>query len=672
MRESDSRTGTGDSGYPTDAGESAAAVVALLPAEEAAPEAGVDRGGNPSGAVAVESLTEEFRVLRVDEIAPDPKNPRKTFDPAGLEELGASLLAVGMIEPLVVRAPVDGVHLLVAGERRWQAAVLKGIEMVPAIIRSYDPRQARLAQLTENLQRKSVDAVEEAEGFRELMDDFGYTAPQLAEMLGKKERVIYQRLALIEMPDAVKKAVRERRITLNHAILIARLRNVDHQTAALAYATEKAGVSVRGLDQWITENVMLKVTSAPFDRKDPDLLKSAGACGQCPKLTGNARGLFPATEFPSGDICTDRACYDEKIVQHINRAIAANRDLVQIKGGHGYWPKQPKHVYDVYSYTRVNKKSERCDSVADAIIVWGEGVGHQVQVCIAPKCEKHRPSHSGYYSPAEKASRAAEQKALKLKLEVTRLTRGRVVNAVLDASPVEVTTSVLETVVEQWWDDLGNDRRRIIRKRHPEWDADTLPVGDLSEAQLVRLLLEFSMASDLHVFSWGEQKPVTDGLRTKAEYVGVDCALIEQTVKAELADKGKKKAPSGKKAKSAKSVEDAKPFAVPDAEGRFSAADCEQLTFSKHGAEATIYIVRRAEGWQASYEVSIKGASDGGLPVACGVIEDSRAAAVTVVAEELADWTKANRTKANSKQAFAVHDWAIDQKHDAIEQASAA
>ena len=119
--------------------------------------------------------------------------------------------------------------------------------------------------------------------------------------------------------------------------------------------------------------------------------------------------------------------------------------------------------------------------------------------------------------------------------------RNRVVDAILDI-PVTLP-NLLETVTENWWEHLGSDYRRLIRKRHPEWDADILPIGDLPEEKMERLLIEFSLVRDLMVFSYGVDKGIGDGLKERAEAAGVDWKAIEAQVKAELnAPKPKKPA----------------------------------------------------------------------------------------------------------------------------------
>jgi ParB/RepB/Spo0J family partition protein len=484
--------------------------------------------------------------IPVDLIAVSGKNPRRTFDAEFLAEMAESMRQVGIIEPLVVRPGGDTGYVLVAGEQRLRAAKIAGLAEVPCVVRDYDDRQAREVQLVENLQRRNVTGIEEAEGFRELMSDYGYTAEQLAERVGRKPRVIYQRLALIELPAAVKDAMSARDLTVNHGILIARLKNPSHQAEALGYA--KRGCSVRDLDRWIKQQLTLKLDAAPFrwaDGSDAELVPEAGSCQVCSKRTGNSP-LFDSPKAPN--VCTDKECYELKVKGHINREIRrADGGLVQIiLGYYDFYPeKKPKHVYDRYDYTLIDNKNKRCDNAVPAIVVFGDGVGEKATVCISPLCKKHKSSNARSSSSQRSEAELTKARAEKLKLEIARALRGRVVDAILDAGVVLGTSQLLETAADHWWEHISSDYRRLIRKRHPEWDADIPPVDDLPDEKLKRLLIEFSLVRDLMVFSYSRETGIGDGLRERAEAAGVDWKAIEQAVTAELSAP-KKKAGKGK------------------------------------------------------------------------------------------------------------------------------
>ncbi|MBP1687767.1 MAG: ParB/RepB/Spo0J family partition protein [Deltaproteobacteria bacterium] len=138
--------------------------------------------------------------LTLTSIRPNPRQPRRHFDPNALAELAASIKARGLLQPLVVTPDGDG-YMLMAGERRWRAAQLAGLDSVPALIRSDDPLEVAMI---ENLQRADLTPIEEAEGLGHLIDRFGYTHEQLAEMVGKSRPYVSNTLVLCRLPEEIK------------------------------------------------------------------------------------------------------------------------------------------------------------------------------------------------------------------------------------------------------------------------------------------------------------------------------------------------------------------------------------------------------------------------------------------------------------------------------------
>jgi ParB/RepB/Spo0J family partition protein len=163
-----------------------------------------------------------FAMLQVAEIRPNPGNPRKRFDEGALAELAASIREHGVVEPLVVTR-ADGKYLIICGERRWRAAQLAGLETLPCIVRDIDPEAATEIMLIENLQRQDLDPIEEAEGFRELLEHHGYTQDSLAQRVGLSAGQVETRLRLLRLPEAVRGAVAERRLAPTAALELLRV-----------------------------------------------------------------------------------------------------------------------------------------------------------------------------------------------------------------------------------------------------------------------------------------------------------------------------------------------------------------------------------------------------------------------------------------------------------------
>lgn len=182
-------------------------------------------------------------VIDIARIAPNPDQPRRTFTEDALAELTASIREKGIIQPLVLRVnPRDpNGYEIVAGERRWRAAQRAQLHEVPAIVRELDDTEVLELAIIENIQRADLNAVEEAAGYRQLMDRFGHTQEKLAEALGKSRSHIANLLRLLNLPDAVLEMVRGGELSAGHA----RALITADDPEALARDIVKKGLSVR-------------------------------------------------------------------------------------------------------------------------------------------------------------------------------------------------------------------------------------------------------------------------------------------------------------------------------------------------------------------------------------------------------------------------------------------
>jgi len=185
--------------------------------------------------------------LEVSKIRPNPRQPRQFFDEAGLDDLARSMRTQGLLQPVVVRPLPDGQFELVAGERRWRAAQRAGIHKIPAVIRDVpDERMLELA-LIENVQREELNAIEEAEAYRILIDDLELTQNEVAERVGKQRTTVANALRLLNLPEAVKTMVRERLISMGHARALLALEDAK-TIEALAQRIIADGLSVRDVE----------------------------------------------------------------------------------------------------------------------------------------------------------------------------------------------------------------------------------------------------------------------------------------------------------------------------------------------------------------------------------------------------------------------------------------
>ena len=179
----------------------------------------------------------------IEQLKTNPDQPRQTFDQAELNELAASIREKGIIQPLIVRNAPDspGQYQIVAGERRWRAAQQAQLHEVPVIIRSFSDQDVHEIALIENIQRSDLNAIEEAQGYRVLMEKFHHTQEKLAEALGKSRSHIANCLRLLNLPPNIQKLVQNRLLSAGHARALVTSKNPD----ALAQEIMQKGLSVR-------------------------------------------------------------------------------------------------------------------------------------------------------------------------------------------------------------------------------------------------------------------------------------------------------------------------------------------------------------------------------------------------------------------------------------------
>lgn len=185
-------------------------------------------------------------ILRIAEIEPNREQPRQQFDEAALEELADSIREHGVLQPLLVRPLEGGRYQLVAGERRWRASRMAGLVEVPVIVREMTDEQAGAIALIENLQREDLNAVEEAEGYQSLMQQFGWTQEEVARRVHKSRPAISNALRLLGLPDRYREEIREGRMSAGHARALLAL--PEERREAVADQIVQQGLSVREVE----------------------------------------------------------------------------------------------------------------------------------------------------------------------------------------------------------------------------------------------------------------------------------------------------------------------------------------------------------------------------------------------------------------------------------------
>ena len=185
--------------------------------------------------------------IDIDDIKPNPNQPRKKFNVKRLEELSQSIQDNGVIQPLVVQRKGSG-YELVAGERRWRASRLAGLKKVPCLIREFDEKQNLIVTIIENMQREDLDPIEEANGLQQMIHKFGFTQEQVSESLGKSRAYIANSVRLLKLPEDVQKKVSEGKISAAHGRTLLSLEDPRKQRM-LAERIEKEELSVRTVEE---------------------------------------------------------------------------------------------------------------------------------------------------------------------------------------------------------------------------------------------------------------------------------------------------------------------------------------------------------------------------------------------------------------------------------------
>lgn len=205
----------------------------------------------------------DVHVIRVPRtsVVPNPYQPRKEFEPEALQELAASIRQYGVLQPLLVAPGPDGTYILIAGERRLRAS---GLETVPVIVSDYTNQQIAEIAMIENLQRKDLHFLEEAEGYEKLLDTFHMTQETMAVKVGKKQSTIANKLRLLKLSPALRQKIHDSDLTERHARVLLKL-DSDEEREAVVDKAVKDGLTVRQTEALVEK--MLKAAGKQKKRK---------------------------------------------------------------------------------------------------------------------------------------------------------------------------------------------------------------------------------------------------------------------------------------------------------------------------------------------------------------------------------------------------------------------
>jgi ParB family chromosome partitioning protein len=185
------------------------------------------------------------RLVPIEHVSRNPRNPRRSFDPADLEDLSRSIRQHGIVQPVMVRTAGDDRYEIIAGERRWRAAQMAGLVDIPVIVRDVDDRTALEIAIVENVQRADLNALEEAQGYEQLIAQYGYTQNDLGEVIGKSRSHVANSLRLLKLPDEVRQMLAEGALSAGHARAIVS----TSDPVGLARKIAGEGLSVRDAEK---------------------------------------------------------------------------------------------------------------------------------------------------------------------------------------------------------------------------------------------------------------------------------------------------------------------------------------------------------------------------------------------------------------------------------------
>jgi ParB family chromosome partitioning protein len=504
----------------------------------------------------------EYRNVSLSLLNESKTNPRRSFEAIALKELAESIRTHGVLSPLLVR-PLNEVGFeIIAGARRYRAAQMAEAATIPVRIVHLSDAETLEAQLVENLMRRDVHPMEEAQGFRALLnfEEPKYSIEQIAARTGKSPAYVAARLKLTELVPVAVDAFYREEIGVGHALLLAKLQPDQQEQALDACFKEdwSAGgqkakrilLPVRNLQFWIESNILLILKLAPFDTRDAQLVPAAGSCTDCPKRTGHNKLLF--SDLGKSDACTAPTCYQAKVEAHIAKAIATKPKLVQISTAYGQQkegnPTLPRNKYTEVRTDKPTTKEEamrpefkHCKSTTEAIVSEGIDKGELRKVCTEPTCPVHHPKQRPQ-RPADDGKQKAEQEKQRKEQAIANTIGLRTLAAVTAAVPVRLMKRDLLFVVERLASLLDDNRIAIVARQHGIKKAeDSESIAKLFAAYL-RRVEESALGSllvEITILHAATRQNAAQVLRDAAAAYKVDTDAIALKVKQEFAAKEK-------------------------------------------------------------------------------------------------------------------------------------
>lgn len=513
----------------------------------------------------------KFEELALDQVYPSPTNPRKRFDETELNELAASIREHGVMQAILVR-PIPGLftaYEIVAGERRWRASKLANKETIPVCIRDLSDIVTLQMQIIENSQRSDLHDLEEAKGFKALLDNKdaeNWSADQLAEKIGKSRTYIYNSLKLNELCIYAQDMFLDMKFGRETALLIARIPGEKLQTEATKKVMEPDWqgnrLTFKEARKVLRNNFTLKLDSAPFKTTDPDLLPAAGSCKTCPSRSGNAQEAFPDIE--NADVCTNPTCFNDKKAAHIEQLKFAGSNVIEGAEAKRIMP----HSYDLHKdYVKLEAncpgKAESIQKVlgndAECVLTIVDPDDGQL-VKVAKKIDVTAALQAKGIEVVFTAVRdySAEEKEKERQFKIENAYRRELMKEVSISLKANIEldcafegfeeTIIARSMLESLDHESG---KRLLKLLNIPFTTEEGPykarkallesIADMTTPERMVLMMQLALIGEIHANEYSAGAP--ENLNQVAEHYGIDHTVIRTSTLEQFAPKTKAKKP---------------------------------------------------------------------------------------------------------------------------------
>lgn len=560
------------------------------------PSARVETNGNGS------SPASTIKRIRLDEISVSMLEPqvrrREHFKPDELKELADSILSMGLISPITVRPwnprPVqtgkgtdyEPTYQLVAGERRYLATKLAGLDTIEAVVRQLDDQQTIEIQLHENLKRLEIEPLDEAFSYKYLIDHAQilegglprpYTVADIAAKFSRTEKIILRRLKLNDLCEKGRKDLAEGKLPLAHAELVACFPEKEQTELLNRYVYTYSGNAnaLKDVRANIERSIVRGLTKAPFDVTDPSLHPKGLACADCHQRTGYMPGLFEG-ELAQKDSCMNGKCYSAKIAAALKikrTEIAKLRPNPKNKHSQAQLEKAVPLIRSSYSdaapfgkeATYIEdrtwdkkfekaKKADECPHVESALYIEGDNIGKAQLICRNGGCKVHKTEKQT--SSRSTTSMSPERKEEQLNEDTYDRVRKTILSTYIKSFDAKRTIwdspdtrkALLVTIVEDLFDMFLDDKApdgisegiipsgllKLVNTYNAEAGAVRTAVDKLSADDESRLFALAAFGSVGYIDYYDKKKKGLESFKALAAEAGFNYQLVDAEVRLEL------------------------------------------------------------------------------------------------------------------------------------------